>query len=185
VELTYPRTLDWSLQDYAAGVERALAAVEIGKGWILGESFGSQVSWPLAARKRFGVEGLVLAGGFGKHPTHWGVVLSQKAVSAIPLGIITRALLGAPAYQMAFPVNRGPREREGIYRTSPELDRRAAAIQQLIEKNDPSIIIQRLDVPLCAVSGALDPSFPAWRSGCNKTAKLENSKLSTQPIIPS
>src|SRR5947209_8660937 len=43
VEVTYPRTLDWSLADYAAGVEAALSSSRINTGWILAESFGSQV----------------------------------------------------------------------------------------------------------------------------------------------
>src|SRR5215831_3221612 len=52
VEVTYPRTLDWSLDDYARGVEEGLAANGISDGWLLAESFGSQVAWPLLARKR-------------------------------------------------------------------------------------------------------------------------------------
>ena len=40
VEVTYPRTLDWSLDDYARGVETALAEQGIARGWLLGESFG-------------------------------------------------------------------------------------------------------------------------------------------------
>jgi pimeloyl-ACP methyl ester carboxylesterase len=163
VELTYPRTLDWSLQDYAAGVERALAAVEIGKGWILGESFGSQIAWPLAARKRFGVEGVVLAGGFGRHPTHWGVVLSQKAASAIPLRIITRALIGYGRISK-WRFRNEPEALAGVkefIERRTELDRQAAVHRlRLIAENDPSAFAQELNVPLYAVSGVLDPIVP-------------------------
>src|ERR1035438_3914147 len=42
VEITYPRTLVWSLEDYAAAIETALAQNGIASGWLLGESFGSQ-----------------------------------------------------------------------------------------------------------------------------------------------
>src|SRR3982751_4900544 len=47
VEAWYPSSLKWSLEDYAAGVEAALAQQGITRGWLLGESFGSQVVWPI------------------------------------------------------------------------------------------------------------------------------------------
>ena len=47
VEFTYPRTLAWSLEDYARAVLDALKANAIREGIILGESFSSQVAWPL------------------------------------------------------------------------------------------------------------------------------------------
>src|SRR6185312_6790167 len=68
VEVTYPRTLTWSLEDYAANLEAALAQNGITRGWILAESFGSQVLWPMVAREKFQIQGIVLAGGFVKHP---------------------------------------------------------------------------------------------------------------------
>ncbi|MEI7807808.1 MAG: hypothetical protein WCJ07_04915 [Verrucomicrobiota bacterium] len=43
VEFTYPRTLDWSLDDYAAAIESALEKNGITTGWLLGESYGSQI----------------------------------------------------------------------------------------------------------------------------------------------
>jgi hypothetical protein len=45
VEVTYPRTLTWSLDDYATAIESALAQNGITGGWLLGESFASQVVW--------------------------------------------------------------------------------------------------------------------------------------------
>src|SRR5260221_13564125 len=64
VEITYPRTLTWTLEDYAGGVEKALAEHDINRVWLLGESFSSQVVWPLLSRKRLQIEGVILAGGF-------------------------------------------------------------------------------------------------------------------------
>src|SRR5947209_4789033 len=46
VEFTYPRTLTWSLDDYAAAVEVALLNHGVQQGWLLAESFSSQVPWP-------------------------------------------------------------------------------------------------------------------------------------------
>src|SRR5437868_5659534 len=60
-EVTYPRTLTWSLDDYAAGVEEALAKNGITEGWLLGESFSSQVVWPILSRRKFVAKGVILA----------------------------------------------------------------------------------------------------------------------------
>ena len=37
VETTYPPTLTWSLEDYALGVEAALAKLKITNGWLLAD----------------------------------------------------------------------------------------------------------------------------------------------------
>src|SRR5258706_11924335 len=72
VEFTYPRTLTWSLDDYAAAVEDELLANGIQRGWLLGESFSSLVAWATIGRNaggknRFQIEGLILANGFVRH----------------------------------------------------------------------------------------------------------------------
>jgi pimeloyl-ACP methyl ester carboxylesterase len=50
VEFTYPRTTEWTLRDYADAVEHALTAHGITNGWLLGESYGSQVAWAILGR---------------------------------------------------------------------------------------------------------------------------------------
>ena len=60
VELTYPRSLAWSLDEYALGVELALEAAGIREGWLLAESYGSQIAWQIIGRGRFRVLGLEL-----------------------------------------------------------------------------------------------------------------------------
>ena len=86
VEMTYPRSLTWHVKDYSDAIETALLERGITNGWLPGESFGSQLCWPLLERnlelattqpnvaspKTFRVEGLILAGGFVKHPWPWG-----------------------------------------------------------------------------------------------------------------
>ena len=47
VEFTYPCRTDWTLEDYARGVVEQLAAHGITSGWMLAESFGSQVAWKI------------------------------------------------------------------------------------------------------------------------------------------
>src|SRR5436190_14992099 len=64
VEITYPRTLTWSLDEYAFAIEDTLARQGIERVWLLAESFGSQIVWPLLARRKMQIEGVILAGGF-------------------------------------------------------------------------------------------------------------------------
>ncbi|MCF7709250.1 MAG: alpha/beta hydrolase [Verrucomicrobia bacterium] len=101
VEFTYPRTLTWSLDDYAHSVISALRDNNIHEGRLLAESFGSQVAWAIikkyskqsletphehgtvtpASQRRnrlqkekitFNPSGVILAAGFVRHPVVFG-----------------------------------------------------------------------------------------------------------------
>jgi pimeloyl-ACP methyl ester carboxylesterase len=163
VEVTYPRTLTWSLDDYAAGVEAALAEQAITRGWLLGESFSSQVVWAVLARNRFPVEGVILAGGFGRHPMRWCARLAERVGGSIPLSLLTRLLFGY-AKVARFRYRHSPETLANIQefiarRTEP--DRRAAIHRlRLIARNDPSAIAQKMSQPLYALTGWLDPIVP-------------------------
>ena len=86
VEFAYPCRTDWTLDDYAQAVVEKLAAHGITSGWVLAESFGSQVAWKILERAdgRFQPFGLILAGGFVRHPIPWGVHLFRLAQRNIP-----------------------------------------------------------------------------------------------------
>src|SRR5260370_19887734 len=90
VEVTYPRTLTWTLEDHAAAVEAALAEAGIARAWVLAESFSSQVLLHMADRKRFDIERIILAGGLVRHPLCWGVPLSERIAGAISLRLCTQ-----------------------------------------------------------------------------------------------
>src|SRR5271157_2179704 len=47
VEVVYPRSLTWSLDDYTDAIVTALLARGIERGWLLAESWGSQLAWKL------------------------------------------------------------------------------------------------------------------------------------------
>jgi pimeloyl-ACP methyl ester carboxylesterase len=163
VEVTYPRTLKWSLEDYAGGVETALAGQGITRGWLLGESFSSQVVWSLVARSRFQIEGVILAGGFVRHPMRWGVRLAQRLCGGTPLRLLTRVLLGY-AKVARFRFRHAPdvlaNINEFIARRT-ELDRQAAVHRlRLVARNDPRLIAQQVAVPVYGLSGLVDPVVP-------------------------
>jgi pimeloyl-ACP methyl ester carboxylesterase len=163
IEVTYPRTLTWSLEDYAQSVEDALTERGIVRGWLLGESFGSQVLWSLVARNQFQIEAVILAGGFVRHPMRWGVRLAERICGGVPLGLLTHILFGY-AKVARFRYRHSPETLANIHefiarRTEPD---RAAAVHRLrlIAGNDPQHIAQRLNIPVYALTGLVDPIVP-------------------------
>jgi pimeloyl-ACP methyl ester carboxylesterase len=163
VEVTYPRTLTWSLEDYARGVETALAEQGIVRGWLLGESFSSQVVWSLVARNQFQIEAVILAGGFVRHPMRWGVRLAELLCGGISLRLLTCILFGYSKVAR-FRFRHAPETLANLHeffarRTEP--DRQAATHRlRLIAHNDPSAIARHVNPPLYALTGLLDPVVP-------------------------
>jgi pimeloyl-ACP methyl ester carboxylesterase len=94
VELAYPVHDGWKLADYGENLERELLRLGIQEGWLLAESFGSQVGWEMVAREergratgaaRFQAKGMILAGGFVRYPLMWGVRLVRNSHRSLPL----------------------------------------------------------------------------------------------------
>lgn len=162
VEFIYPRTLTWSLEDYARAIDTALADRGITRGWLLGESFGSQVLWSIVGLKesRFQPQGLILAGGFVRHPMQWGVRLARRMGGQVSLTWLTRALFWYAKFARVR--HRNAQETlasidEFIARRT-ELDRDAAVHRlNLIEQNDLRAISQKTSLPVFALTGFWDP----------------------------
>ena len=163
VEFTYPRTLDWSLDDYAAAIETALEKNGITTGWLLGESFGSQIVWPLLARGKFPVQGVILAGGFVKHPLHGSIRLMETITGRIPLAVLVWIIFSY-AKVARFRYRRSPETLATIdefvaRRTEP--DRRAAQHRlHLIAANDPRATAMKTTLPVFCLAGLIDPIVP-------------------------
>ena len=163
VEITYPRTLTWSLEDYAAETEARLAGNGISRGWLLGESFSSLVVWTLVARSNFDVQGIILAGGFARHPMQWGVRLAERICGGFSLALLARIMF-AYAKLARFRYRHSPETLADIgefvaRRTEP--DRQAAKHRlRLVAQCDPRAIVEGIQVPVYALSGLLDPIVP-------------------------
>lgn len=162
VEITYPRTLTWSLDDYAAAVETALARNGITAGWLLGESFSSQVTWAMVGRGKFTAQGLILAGGFVKYPNPalWFIKnISNRISSRFLIWIIF-----GYAKTVRFLYRRSPQTLAGLdefIERRTELDRRAAQHRlHLITRSDPRPIARQTKVPIFGLSGFFDPIVP-------------------------
>jgi pimeloyl-ACP methyl ester carboxylesterase len=163
VEATYPRTLAWSLDDYAAGVETALEENGIRQTWLLGESFSSAVVWPLVKRKKLQIEGVVLAGGFVRHPMMWGVRGAEWFCGAISLTALIRILFGY-ARLARWKHRDSPEMLSGLEEfiaRRTKLDQQAAQHRlHLLTQNDPCPIAREAHVPVYAITGLIDPIVP-------------------------
>lgn len=162
VEFSYTKD-PVALEALAGAVRAKLDEAGIGSGWLLLQSFGSQVGWSLV-EQGFQAEGVILAGGFVRHPWPWGVSLF-RAILSVPPGVIRPAysaytkLCNAlsrrkpeeAAELMEFAAKRGP------------ADWRAAAWRlKLIAGSDPRAVARRTTVPVYYLGGGIDPLVP-WR----------------------
>jgi pimeloyl-ACP methyl ester carboxylesterase len=225
VEFTYPRTTEWSLEDYAAAIEAALLANGITSGWLLAESFGSQPAWAIvgraeAAERRasarpgaslsdpaeqmlgapddthFTPTGLILAGGFVRHPGDWMVRFTRWLGGRMSMRLITRLLFGYAKFAR-FRHRHAPETLahidEFIARRT-EADRAAAVHRlDLILGNDLRPVAQSTRLPVFALTGFADPVVPwpwtlRWlRRNCpalratRVIANADHNVLSTAP----
>ena len=163
VEITYPRTLTWSLDDYATGVEAALREHNITRGWLLGESFGSQIVWSIVARGKFQTEGVILAGGFARHPMRWAARLAEKLCGRMSLALLTKIIFSY-AKVARFRFRKSPETLANIdefIARRTELDLQAAAYRlHLIAQSDPRAVARQTRLPVYALAGWLDPIVP-------------------------
>ena len=168
VEFTYPRTLTWSLDDYADAIESALAEHGITHGCVLAESFGSQVAWPLVgkANAAFKAEALILAGGFVRYPVKWNVRLARKVCREISMTWL-KCLLSGYARCAKFRHRHAPETLASIgefLERRTELDRQAIVHRlTLIVENDPRVIASQIKLPVYSLIGFFDPIVPWWR----------------------
>lgn len=163
MELSYPRTLTWSLDDYAAHIEAVLGASGITEGWLLGESFGSQVLWALLRRGRFRATGVVLAGGFVRHPARWLVRLAERFSVSLPFGLFTALLRGYGRFAR-FRYRRSPEVTAAVsafIERRTDLDRHAAKHRlRLIATDDLCATASQTKIPVYALTGSIDPVVP-------------------------
>jgi pimeloyl-ACP methyl ester carboxylesterase len=202
VEFTYPRTTTWSLDDYGCAIEELLLAKGIDRGWLLGESFGSQSAWqivrrflahpplappgrgtgqpgPLPSWEGMGVGfsipsrnaqavfqplGLILAGGFVRHPVIWAVRLAGRVSGAIPLWFVKLFCVGYARYAR-LRHKHAPETlasiAEFVANRTVEADRRAIVHRYtLIADNDLRPVARATSLPVFYLAGLADPLVP-------------------------
>ena len=167
VEFTYPRTVTWTLEDYARGVIDALLARDIPGGWLIGESFSSQVAWKIhelsLREKHFNPAGIILAGGFGRYPFFPVVRMTRAVNRAIPMWLL-RFLLRGYARYARLRHRRAPETLSGVgefVARRTEEDRRAILHRYgLILSSNAAEIARRCQLPVYGLSGLVDPVVP-------------------------
>jgi pimeloyl-ACP methyl ester carboxylesterase len=167
VEITYPRTIDWSLERYADAVTDTLAANQIRQGWLLAESFSSQVAWAIlnrAEQNGFQMQGLILAGGFVRHPLMWTVYVARRLNRVIPMWLLKRTC-GFYGRYAKFRHRRAPETlaciSEFVKNRTTEIDRQAICHRyDIIARNDPRPIARQAHLPVYQMCGLFDPIVP-------------------------
>ncbi|MEO6036736.1 MAG: hypothetical protein ABIQ35_15910 [Verrucomicrobiota bacterium] len=165
IEFTFPRTLEWSLEDYASNVEQKLAENNIGAGWILAESFSSQIAWAMAGRNStdFRIQAMILAGGFVRHPVIPSVRLAKTLTERIPLWLLRMMLKGYSVYACARENNSieiRAELKEFVERRTKDDLRAAAHRLDLIAHSDLRSIARASKVRLFYLTGLVDPIVP-------------------------
>jgi pimeloyl-ACP methyl ester carboxylesterase len=163
VEMTYPRTLTWSLDDHAAAIEEALAQNGISNGWLLGESFGSQPLWAMVGRGKFQAQGVILAGGFVRHDGFYFMRLTEAIVGRLSVKFFVKIVFGYAKFAR-FRYRRSPETLasldEFIARRTPE-DKQATQYRiHLVAMNDPRQAAKNTKVPIYGLTGFFDPLIP-------------------------
>lgn len=163
VEVSYPLGTDWTEGAYAAAIVETLAEREISSGWLLGESFGSQVAWEICRSTSFTADGIILAGGFVRHPlpflAEWLYSRSGERTFRV-----MRAALGGYAQVARLRFGRSPETlaeiREFVARrTRADFDSGRHRLQ-LVARHDPRCVARSLHIPVYAMCGCLDPIVP-------------------------
>jgi pimeloyl-ACP methyl ester carboxylesterase len=139
--------------------------------------------WALVGRGKFAAQGVILAGGFVKHPMRQVVRLAEKLTGRISNAFFVWIIFSY-AKVARFRYRRSPEVLATIdefVARRTELDRRAAQHRlHLITENDPRPIARGTKLPVYGLSGWLDPIVPwplvrRWlRTNC---AALRNYKV--------
>lgn len=161
VEFAYSKD-EVTMDRLAELVHSELSAQGVTSGWLLGQSFGSQVGWALIARG-FKADGVVLAGGFVKHPWSWGARLFGALLASVPSSVVNPAYLGYTAFCNTLS-RRGPAEAEELLafaRNRGGKEWKAMSWRlSLIVSGDPRSTAQAMREPVHYLGGMIDPLVP-------------------------
>lgn len=181
VELTYPRREDWRLDDYAGTLETMLTDRGLKHGWLVAESFSSQVAWALVSRQLsradgvpgngldsrprcFEIQGVILAGGFVRHPFGLGVALAHLVSRHLPrwlLDLLCRSWIGLAQKRVGDNPEAAAGLREFAARRMHERDRAAITRRyRLILERDFRGVARTALLPVFLLSGIWDPVVP-------------------------
>jgi pimeloyl-ACP methyl ester carboxylesterase len=170
VQFTYPRTFSWRLTDYAQSVDVELRKSGIRHGWVLAESFSSQVAWAWLQmgqeeRADFRFEGLILAGGFVRYPMRFNLACVRGFCAVAPWWLwrlMFRGYLAYGGFRHRNAPSKGDCAKDFVERRTPLDIAAMRARLQLIAEVDLREAARRTVCPVFQMSGVVDPVVPPW-----------------------
>jgi pimeloyl-ACP methyl ester carboxylesterase len=167
VEFTYPRTTAWTLDDYASHIREALKSNGLKQGWLLGESFGSQIAWLLASAPQTGFkcQGIILAGGFGRHPFPWEIdfaIWSFRRLIANESSVKRAMKFYAQGVRWFYEQTEETETsiHDFIQHRTQEDGLAAIHRLKLIRDNHPQTLVAQITIPVFNLSGFWDALVP-------------------------
>lgn len=170
IEITYPRTVSWSLRQYAEAVFHHLQQVGQKQIWFLGESYSSIVAWELlnvikANHSEIEIRGIILAGGFVRYPSNLLVGAARQVMLHTPSNL-WKVLFWIYARYAVFRHRNAPETKASVSefvrrRTSQDL-RAVAHRLALIRDADLRDTARNCTTPIYALAGGIDPIVPWW-----------------------
>jgi pimeloyl-ACP methyl ester carboxylesterase len=175
VTVTYTCSTSETIEACAAEINRKLLSLQIGSGWLIGESFGSQIAWELlrinapnasAEIPAFRPEGVILAGGMVKHPWMWAMRTLRWVGGITPMPLYHAEFVLFGLYLKLFHLP-SREERESInefVRRRTKFDRDAMRHRLwLLENYDPRPIAKQTRLPVYYLGGFFDPLVPVFQ----------------------
>jgi pimeloyl-ACP methyl ester carboxylesterase len=170
VEISYPRTLKWSMEDYGRAVAAAVEQLGISRAWVLAESYSSQVAWAWLKLAQSGAtpfrfEGLILAGGFVRYPFPWLVRAAGKFFDVAPWRL-WKILFCFYIWYSSFRHRNAPESASSAHEfvaRRTKLDIAAMRHRlRLIYEYDPREIAAAATCPIYLLAGMIDPVVATW-----------------------
>lgn len=202
VEIDYARSTSVGLPAIAGSVLELLGANGVHEGWLVAESFGSQVAWEIIAavargESRFQVHGLILAGGFVRYPFRWLVGSARAASANLPSRAVALLLGGFVRWARwihgSTPEKRAAVESFAARRRAPGDFAALTHRLRLIRDNDPRPTARAWRGPVWSLAGRWDAvvamplvhrwlrrECPGWR-GAEVFARSDHMVLMCQP----
>ncbi|MGC8742870.1 MAG: alpha/beta fold hydrolase [Verrucomicrobiia bacterium] len=161
IEIEYGRNPDWEIQNYADRIEAALKRCGVDECYLLAESFGSQVMWAIMSKPRsFKVKGIILAGGFVRHPFISGVKIAKAVTKILSLRMI-ELYLRSYIWICKLLFRKEHRDKQVLNEFKrnriDDADRRAIIKRyELIIKNDHRTVAKTVQAPVYFLAGRWD-----------------------------
>jgi pimeloyl-ACP methyl ester carboxylesterase len=168
VQFTYPRTISWSLVEYARAVDEEIKKLGVSQAWILAESFSSQVTWTWLKMTQengtqFRFNGIILAGGFVRYPILLNLRFAQFFMAVAPWFLwktLFWTYLRYSRFRHRNAAGNANSARAFIDRRTPEDLAAMRARLRLIAGFDARPIATKASCPIFQLAGVIDPIVP-------------------------